>query len=80
MKNNSENKNTKLARQISDLLNNPDCPTNLYNAIADELTFFSNFIDFQSLDMIEKSLEAYQEKGDNQESDISRENGISVII
>lgn len=51
----------KLAKQIADLMDNLDCPTSLYNAIADELTYFSNFLDYHSPEMVEKSLRAFIE-------------------
>lgn len=59
MKDNNSKNYEKLAKQIADLMANPDCPENLYNAIADEVCHMSNFIDYNSPEMIEKSLMAF---------------------
>lgn len=36
--NNNESPNAQLARQISAILNNPNIPTSIYDALADEVT------------------------------------------
>lgn len=60
------NNNTKnyalLAKQIADLLANPDCPENLYEAIGEVVCDMSNFINYDSPEIIEKSLIAYDRR------------------
>jgi hypothetical protein len=68
-----------LAKQIADLMANPDCPTDLYNAMADQVTYYSNFLDHESTEMIEKSLIAWSESGEP-EADITSGGGISAIV
>jgi hypothetical protein len=72
-------KNAKLAKQISDLLNNPDCPVDLYNAIGDVIAGMPTGFDVDSPEYIEAALNAYDELG-CPDLDITSGDGISVIV
>lgn len=52
----------QLAQDLASILANPETPATLYNAIADELCEFSEAINYNTAEMIERSLNAYCEK------------------
>lgn len=49
----------QLARDLACIMANPETPAALYDAIADELTEMSSAIDYDTPEMIERSLTAY---------------------
>ena len=69
----------ELAKQLSAVLKNPNTPEALFNAMTDQVMFYSHFLDYDSPEVIEMTLEAYELKGNGQESDITRADGIAVI-
>lgn len=57
----------KAARLIAALLQNPATPASLADAIADELDFFNEFLDYTNPKIVETSLLAFEkavERGD----------------
>ncbi len=52
----------KLARDLAAVMSNPETPSNLYNAIADEVCMFSEKIDFHTAEMLERGVNAYYAK------------------
>jgi len=69
----------ELAKQIGAVLTNPDTPESVYNALADQMMFYSQFLDYNSAEIIEMSLEAYEVKGNDLQPDITSGEGLSVI-
>ena len=41
----------KLARQLSAIMNNPETPTEIYEAISDALLFYSSYLDYRSVEI-----------------------------
>jgi hypothetical protein len=52
----------QLARDLASVMSNPETPSNLYNAIADEVCMFSEKIDFHTAEMLERGVNAYYAK------------------
>jgi hypothetical protein len=72
--------NKELAQLISSILKNPSTPQPLKDTIHDSLSFMSQFADDESPEMIEMFLNGYEEKGNGETIEISRDkDGISVI-
>ncbi len=49
----------QLARDLARILANPETPVSLYNDIADSITEMSSEIDYNSAEMIERSITAH---------------------
>lgn len=81
MKNNStkDRNRKKLAQSLSEILNNPETPEAVYNAISDVILFYNQFIDYDSAEVIEMAMKAYDESGNGQAPSITREGGVAVI-
>jgi hypothetical protein len=59
----------KLARDLASILANPETPTVLYNDIADSITDMSSEIDYNSAEMIERSVNAYFAKEEKRQDE-----------
>ena len=70
----------RIAADLSAILNNPETPESLFNAIQDQLCFFQQFLDYNDANVIEMSLLAYDERGNNQQPDITSNGELSVIV
>lgn len=78
----AENQRTerkRLARQIAEILANPELPTDLYNAITDELTVYTNFLDYNNPQTVEIILKAYEDNKEAEEIEINEEKQAAVI-
>jgi hypothetical protein len=52
----------EIAYHVSAILKHPDTPVRLYNAIATETTEMAEAVDFETPDMVARTLDAYQTK------------------
>ena len=84
MNNNStatrEIKRKKLAEALSAIMKNPETPEAIYNAIGDVTTFYASFLDYDSPEVIEMALKAFDENGDGRAPEIKTADGISAIM
>jgi hypothetical protein len=69
----------RLARQIAEILAKPELPTDLYNAITDQLSFYSNFLDYHDPCVVEISLAASEAGREAEEVEIDEEKQAAVI-
>jgi len=72
--------NKELAELISQVLKNPKTPQPLKDTIHDGLSFMSQYADDESPEIIEMYLSAYEQNGQGENIEISRDkDGASVV-